>query len=68
MDLPDPFRITPDNPAQLQLEAVRQWFADMVQRVPVLARRAKEEWTSDVVTPDKLIQLLFEYTNCESHP
>ncbi len=42
MDTPDPFRNAPDNLAELQLEAVRERFADMVKRVPVLARRAKE--------------------------
>jgi len=42
MDTPDPFRNAPDNLAELQLEAARERFADMVTRVPVLARRAKE--------------------------
>lgn len=68
MDTPDPFRNAPDNLAELQLEAVRERFADMVKRVPVLARRAKEVGVTRIDTLDDLVPLLFAHTNYKSYP
>lgn len=68
MDTPDPFGNAPDSLAELQLEAVRERFADMVTRVPVLARRAKEVGITEIDTLDDLVPLLFAHTNYKSYP
>lgn len=68
MDDPDPFRGAPDNLAELQLEAVRERFAEQVKRVPVLARRAKELGVTEINTLDDLVPLLFAHTNYKSYP
>ncbi|WP_422342773.1 hypothetical protein [Parasphingorhabdus sp.] len=68
MDNPDPFRGAPDKLAELQLEAVRERFAQQVKRVPVLARRAKELGVTEIKTLDDLVPLLFAHTNYKSYP
>lgn len=68
MDQPDPFRGAPDGLAELQLEAVRERFAQQVQRVPVLARRAKELGVTRIDRLDDIVPLLFAHTNYKSYP
>lgn len=68
MDMPDPFRNAPDNLAERQLEAVRERFAQQVERVPVLARRAKEMGVTEIRSLDDLVPLLFAHTNYKSYP
>ncbi|MDE2563101.1 MAG: hypothetical protein KGL48_12730 [Sphingomonadales bacterium] len=68
MDMPDPFRNAPGNLTELQLEAVRERFARQVERVPVLARRAKEMGITEIGSLDDIVPLLFAHTNYKSYP
>jgi hypothetical protein len=64
----DPFRLAPANLRELQLEALRERFAEQVARIPVLARRAKGVGITEIATLDDAVPLLFAHTNYKSYP
>ncbi|MBB36934.1 MAG: hypothetical protein CME88_03380 [Hirschia sp.] len=66
--VPDPFRSAPDNLAELQMEAVRERFAERRQQIKVLDKRAKETGTEQIESLDDLVPLLFAHTNYKSYP
>ena len=65
---PDPFRHAPANLADLQLEAVRERFTQQIQRIPLLARRAREVGVSEINSLADVVPLLFAHTNYKSYP
>lgn len=42
VELPDPYRATRSGLEELQLEALRERFAEKCRQIPILARRARE--------------------------
>ncbi len=64
----DPFRGAPDNLAELQMEAVRERFAERRSQIKVLDKRAREMGVDRIDTLDDLVPLLFAHTNYKSYP
>lgn len=64
----DPFRGAPDNLAELQMEAVRERFAERRQQIKVLDKRATETGITQIESLDDLVPLLFAHTNYKSYP
>ncbi|WP_068078316.1 hypothetical protein [Novosphingobium lentum] len=64
----DPFRNAPDRLAQLQMEAVRERFAERRQQIKVLDKRARETGIGSIDTLEDLVPLLFAHTNYKSYP
>lgn len=64
----DPFRGSPDGLAELQMEAVRERFAERRAQIRVLDKRAREMGTDKIDTLDELVPLLFAHTNYKSYP
>lgn len=52
----------------LRLEAAREYFVEMREKVAVLRRRADETGVSEVRTMDDLVPLLFSHTVYKSYP
>jgi hypothetical protein len=65
---PDPFRNAPDNLAELQLEAMRERFAERRQQIRTLDRRARETGIDEIRTFGDMVPLLFAHTNYKSYP
>ena len=64
----DPYRDAPANLRELQLEAVRERFAEKRQQLKILDRRARETGIDDIKTLNDLVLLLFTHTNYKSYP
>jgi hypothetical protein len=64
----DPFRNAPPHLAELQLEAVRERFADRRQQIRTLDKRARETGVAEVRTLADVVPLLFAHTNYKSYP
>lgn len=52
----------------LRLEAAREYFAEMRERIPVLRRRADESGINEIRNFDDLVPLLFSHTVYKSYP
>jgi hypothetical protein len=65
---PDPFRNAPPRLTELQLEAVRERFADRRQQIRTLDKRARETGVADVRCLADVVPLLFAHTNYKSYP
>jgi hypothetical protein len=65
---PDPFRGAPAPLDELQLEAVRERFADRRQQIRTLDKRARETGVTDIRSLADVIPLLFAHTNYKSYP
>ncbi len=52
----------------LRLEAVREYFSEMREKVAVLRRRADDTGVTEVRTMDDLVPLLFSHTVYKSYP
>jgi len=65
---PDPFRGAPDDLAALQLEAVRERFAERRGQIRTLDKRAKETGIAGIRSLDDVVPLLFAHTNYKSYP
>ncbi len=64
----DPFRDAPNGLAELQMEAVRERFAERRQQIKVLDKRAKETGIDRIDRLEDLVPLLFAHTNYKSYP
>jgi hypothetical protein len=64
----DPYRNAPQNLAALQIEALRERFADMRQLVRVLEQRAADTGVVEISAPADAVPLLFAHTNYKSYP
>jgi hypothetical protein len=51
-----------------QLEAARELFAERIEQIPVLRRRASESGVSEIRSFDDLVPLLFAHTSYKSYP
>lgn len=65
---PDPFRTAPDDLRAMQLEAVRERFAERRGQIKVLDRRARETGIDRIECLADLVPLLFAHTNYKSYP
>ena len=52
----------------LRLEAARELFAERVQQIPVLRRRAEEAGVTEIQSFEDLVPLLFAHTVYKSYP
>src|SRR3984885_7782732 len=68
LDSPDPYRTAPAELRQLQLEALRERFAEKRQQISILARRAKDTGVDEIRSLDDVVPLLFTHTNYKSYP
>jgi hypothetical protein len=68
LDLADPYRSAPAHLRELQLEALRERFAEKRRQIPILAHRAKESGVEDIRSLDDVVPLLFTHTNYKSYP
>ena len=68
LDLADPYRAAPANLRELQLEALRERFAEKRQQISILARRAKETGVDAIRSLNDVVPLLFTHTNYKSYP
>jgi hypothetical protein len=66
--LPDPYRNPPPNLAALQLDAVRERFAEARDRVKVLDKRARDAGITEIRNWQDVVALLFAHTNYKSYP
>ncbi|WP_053136312.1 hypothetical protein [Pseudomonas sp. MIACH] len=64
----DPFRESPDNLYQLQLQAAGERFAQRRQQIKLLDRRAKDAGIDEVRSREDLVPLLFADANYKSYP
>src|ERR1700761_2846346 len=64
----DPFRTAPDNLAELQLEAMRERFAERRRQIRTLDRRANETGVTEIASFADMVPLLFAHTNYKSYP
>lgn len=60
-------RAWPDIEAR-QLEAARELFAERVEQIPVLRRRASETGVGEIRSLEDLVPLLFAHTSYKSYP
>jgi len=65
---PDPFRGAPPDLAELQLEAVRERFAERRLQIRTLDKRARDVGVSEIRSFDDVVPLLFAHTNYKSYP
>ena len=65
---PDPFRGAPPDLADLQLEAVRERFAERRQQIRTLDKRAQETGVGEIRSFADVVPLLFAHTNYKSYP
>ena len=65
---PDPFRNAPPHLAELQLEAVRERFAERRPQIRTLDKRARETGVADIRSLADVVPLLFAHTNYKSYP
>ncbi|MGA2343336.1 MAG: hypothetical protein ABSG29_09115 [Steroidobacteraceae bacterium] len=65
---PDPFRGAPPGLADLQLEAVRERFAERRQQIRTLDKRARETGVDAIRSFEDVVPLLFAHTNYKSYP
>jgi hypothetical protein len=65
---PDPYRTAPDDLAALQLEAIRERFAERRQQIRTLDKRARETGIDEIRSLDDVVPLLFAHTNYKSYP
>jgi hypothetical protein len=68
LDRPDPYRSAPAGLRELQLEALRERFAEKRRQIPVLARRAKDTGIDEIRSLNDVVPLLFTHTNYKSYP
>jgi hypothetical protein len=68
VSLPDPYRDAPANLREIQLQAVRERFAEKRQQIKILDRRASDVGIDDIKTLNDLVPLLFTHTNYKSYP
>src|SRR5690606_10446210 len=68
VDKAAPYREAPANLRELQLEAVRERFAEKRQQLKILDRRAGEAGIDEIRTLQDLVPLLFTHTNYKSYP
>lgn len=68
VDSNDPYREAPANLRELQLEAVRERFAEKRQQLKILDRRATEAGITEISSLQDLVPLLFTHTNYKSYP
>jgi hypothetical protein len=68
LDKPDPFRDVPANLRELQLEAARERFGEMREKVQVLARHAKGVGVDRIDSLHDLAPLMFSHTTYKSYP
>ena len=64
----DPYREVPGNLRELQLEAVRERFAEKRSQIKILDRRADEAGIDEIRTLSDVVPLLFTHTNYKSYP
>jgi len=64
----DPYRHAPDNLRALQLEAVRERFAQRRKQIRVLEHRAAEAKVTELRSLDDAVKLLFADANYKSYP
>lgn len=64
----DPYRDAPANLRELQLEAVRERFAEKRQQLKILDRRASEAGITEISSLQDVVPLLFTHTNYKSYP
>jgi hypothetical protein len=65
---PDPFRGAPTGLAELQLEAIRERFAERRQQIRTLDKRAREMGVNEIRSLNDVVPLLFAHTNYKSYP
>jgi hypothetical protein len=65
---PDPFRGAPVGLADLQLEAIRDRFAERRQQIRTLDKRARQMGVNDIRSLNDVVPLLFAHTNYKSYP
>jgi sirohydrochlorin ferrochelatase len=56
---PDPFRGAPTGLAELQLEAIRERFAERRQQIRTLDKRAREMGVNEIRSLNDVVPLLF---------
>src|SRR5215203_2055341 len=61
-------RIPPDQLDDIQLAAVRKRFADLKERLPVLANLAREQGVDEIGSVDDAAKLLFKHSVYKSYP
>lgn len=64
----DPYRDAPANLRELQLEALRERFAEKRQQLKIVDRRATDAGINEIRTLDDVVSLLFVHTNYKSYP
>jgi hypothetical protein len=64
----DPFRIHPENLRQLQLQAIRERFAQRRSQVRVLGKRAADLGLAEIRTEAELVPLLFAHQTYKTYP
>src|ERR1700728_3759388 len=68
LDVADPYRAAPAALRELQLEALRERFAEKLRQIPILARRAQEAGIEEIRSLSDVVPLLFTHTNYKSYP
>src|SRR6202034_3452427 len=68
LEVADPYRGEPADLRELQLQALRERFAEKRLQIPILARRAKETGIAEIRSLDDVVPLLFTHTNYKSYP
>src|ERR1700722_7682014 len=68
LDVADPYRAAPSALRELQLEELRERFAEKRQQIPILARRAKDTGVDEIRSLDYVVPPLFPHTNFKSYP
>lgn len=68
VDRPDPFSALAGNLRELQLEAVRERFAEKRQQIRVLDQRARDAGIDAIGSLNDLVPLLFSHTNYKGYP
>jgi hypothetical protein len=61
-------RAAPGEVEALQLEAARELFAERIEQIPVLARRAQDSGIGEIAGFADLVPLLFSHTSYKSYP
>jgi hypothetical protein len=64
----DPYRHAPETLPALQLQAIRERFADRRHRIKLLAHRARETGIDDIRSLDDVVPLLLADANYKSYP
>lgn len=65
---PDPYRTAPSDLAAIQLEAVRERFAERRGQIRTLDKRARETGVDEIRSLADVVPLLFAHTNYKSYP